>query len=343
MKQRRYTNLDLLRILACFMVVFVHSFPTGYQGATPTSLTWTVLNIYEGLIRSAIPIFFMISGVLFLGREEFSAKKLFTRNILKLVLLYFLWCVLYAIDTLGVKTVFTDFDFVAFVKAVVNFKYHLWYLPAMLSVYFLIPVLRLVRNNDKVLKYIVIMFLIFAIGRGTIGAIPQLHSVCKVADRFTFAFAGWSGYFVLGYYLYRKQKKFSVKTPVLVIMLIGVLILTMVLRQSVSILNGKTVGAIYDNNFFVSNALSAGLFLLLFLRLPSEKIPPKTSRFISKISKYTLLVYLLHPFVIEHLAPCLSDVSLVFSAPISTLAAIAVSLAVAFVLDRIPFINEWLM
>lgn len=60
--------IDNLRAVACMMVVLIHS--TTYYitaGGAPGDVHWDVANILNSASRVCVPLFFMISGYLFLA------------------------------------------------------------------------------------------------------------------------------------------------------------------------------------------------------------------------------------------------------------------------------------
>ena len=123
MKQQRYTNLDLLRILACFMVIVIHTASMQF-GISVHSFSWAVFNFSDGAMRSSVPLFLMISGMLMMSREECSVKKLLLKSIPRLLLIFFLWAALYAVDGIGPMTLIRNFDLGAFLQEVWNFDAH---------------------------------------------------------------------------------------------------------------------------------------------------------------------------------------------------------------------------
>ena len=65
MVNEREYNMDILRILACFMVVVLHTSAQNWDAVPFISFEWKAFNFYNAMVRSAVPIFFMISGKLF--------------------------------------------------------------------------------------------------------------------------------------------------------------------------------------------------------------------------------------------------------------------------------------
>ncbi|MEI3529907.1 MAG: acyltransferase family protein [Bacilli bacterium] len=73
-----YLDLDVLRILASIAVVLVHVASQKWYTVTDLK-TFTVFNFFDCIGRFAVPIFFMISGVLFLDKNrQFDFKTFFS-------------------------------------------------------------------------------------------------------------------------------------------------------------------------------------------------------------------------------------------------------------------------
>lgn len=145
---KRRTEYDLLRILACVMVVLLHVSAFYWPKLSPDTAQWKALNFYDSIVRSCVPLFFMLSGV-FMLHGEMSLKKLCLKNIAHLALVWLVWSILYGIDTLGFPAFFHSAPGKIF-TAVVNGKYHLWFLPSMIGIYILAPFLYgLIRLNKE--------------------------------------------------------------------------------------------------------------------------------------------------------------------------------------------------
>ena len=121
MKRKRLTSLDILKAVACFLVVCIHA---------PFPDTWG--RYWQALSRIAVPLFFFISGY-------FYKKESFWRRFLRLLalylssnLLYFLWrgredLLTYAKTTLNKEALRS---FLLFNES--PFVGHLWFLGALL-------------------------------------------------------------------------------------------------------------------------------------------------------------------------------------------------------------------
>lgn len=82
-KRNRY-YLDMLRIIAILLVMYNHCAAFVFF-QTEHGIRFEISLLLLLLCKVAVPIFFMISGTLLLGKKE-SIKELFQKRILKCVL-----------------------------------------------------------------------------------------------------------------------------------------------------------------------------------------------------------------------------------------------------------------
>ena len=91
---QRIIYLDLLRVLATIGVIVIHVCGRGFYGSLFTS-SWYYAVFYHSLVRWCVPVFFMISGALFLNPKKTVTYKeillkyipLLTRNMELLLLI----------------------------------------------------------------------------------------------------------------------------------------------------------------------------------------------------------------------------------------------------------------
>lgn len=83
-KENRIRYLDLLRIMACAAVIVNHTTPLVFQSGVPGSLTWFAGITVFFASKFAVPVFYMITGYLLMGKIDPWAKAM--KRILRMVL-----------------------------------------------------------------------------------------------------------------------------------------------------------------------------------------------------------------------------------------------------------------
>ena len=89
--QNRIGYLDILRIMSTIAVIMIHVVASEWYSADVNNSEWFVLVIYDGIVRWAVPIFVMISGVLFLEKGNKGIVQLYKKNIFKIVKVFLIW------------------------------------------------------------------------------------------------------------------------------------------------------------------------------------------------------------------------------------------------------------
>ena len=64
-----YMYLDILRIIACFLVIVNHTDSRVFLRTSPSE-TWFLGLTYFFICKAAVPLFLMISGVLLLRKNR---------------------------------------------------------------------------------------------------------------------------------------------------------------------------------------------------------------------------------------------------------------------------------
>ena len=74
--KKRDVWLDVLRVLAAFLVIVNHTNSRLFQGSTPETGTWWFSIAWYAFCKVAVPVFIMVSGAVLLGREDSYRKCL---------------------------------------------------------------------------------------------------------------------------------------------------------------------------------------------------------------------------------------------------------------------------
>lgn len=334
---------DCLRCLAAAAVVVLHCVGYVQAGAQPGSACFAALNVINGIGRWAVPVFIMLSGMFLLDPDRPLPTKKWLAHVGRIALLTALWTLLYGLWNARGGQLTLEWFLEGLISLVTcQLHYHLWFLPVLLGLYLLIPLLRaMVRGGSRrtlwyfvglwfVLGVCVSIFLRFFPNRAVstwLGTL-NLHAVY-----------GYVGLFLLGYLL-----KTCACTPRRAAALYALgalsLVLTPATTQFLSQRAGYFRAELYD--VLAPNTILTAAALVLLLR----RCGAGRGAVWARLSPLTLGVYLLHPIFLEVLTerfppPGSALGSVTWSAAVSA-ATLVASLATSWLLRRIPRLGKHL-
>ena len=192
-KTTRNISFDLLRILACLMVLTMHAQPTV---SNPNGI---VLSVSSYATAPCIGLFFMISGALRLSRPISSYRQFFVGIIHKIIYPVLLWNLLYGIiSTITLEKSWLEWSTYHFLFELNNPT--LWFIFPLLGLYLLTPILQSwVHSSNRIhQQYYLILW-------GITLCLPWFKDYIPIEEgpRSAFYyFSGYIGYFLLGYYIH---------------------------------------------------------------------------------------------------------------------------------------------
>lgn len=299
----RLLQYDLLRIIACFSVIMLHSSAQFWYTLPVTGGSWLIANSYDAVSRFGVPLFVMISGALFLSEQKkFDIRRLFTHNIFRLLCVYVFWCCAYGLlDSLLAFQGMPDLKIL--LKNMLYGKYHLWFLPMIIGLYLLVPVLRVwVQNAGKRnLQYFLALFLVFQVGRNTFTAFFPKQDFLYLASLADFdMICGYMGYFILGYYLTRYEIPQKYRR-LLYLTVLPSLLGNVFFSAFFSRRRGTPVGDLYDSFGVFTFLITVSLFLFVTEKSGQKAFPSQAEKIIRELSRDTLGIYILHVGAMEAL------------------------------------------
>lgn len=296
---KRRSQFDALRIAACCMVVMIHVSFSKWDAAPVRSLHFIVCNLFDSMVSpAAVPLFVMLSGALFLGREELPpVRVLLKKYVLRLVVLYLLAALLYALDEVGVGALAAPEGWKRLAAATVRGKYHLWYLPRLAGTYALLPLLwcAVRYENGKYVRYLLAACFFFVTVKTTLRMLPIPQAAADFIEQFEFPLNSFAPYALLGWYLSDRPKH----SRTLLLLVWALAVAAAAAANYLDSLRSDTPQfALLGSGTIFAYVQAAALFEL-FRTLPDA--PEGRARRLAAVSRDTLGIYILHVFVLEHL------------------------------------------
>ncbi len=345
--EHRQFHYDILRIIAAFSVVMLHGSAQFWYELPVTDADWLITNSYDALFRFGVPIFVMISGALFLNPSgEIKVKRLFTHNILRIVILYGVWSCIYGLyDCRGFDVSLVTWK--DYVREMLGGRYHLWFLPMIAGIYCLIPVLHsLVKHAEKsVLQYFLVLFLVFQVGTFTLKALvwqDDLHYLLNMID-IPMA-CSYVGYFVLGYYIAHVGIERKYHRWIYVGGIISA-VCNVVLGNLLALKKGSPIADIYDSYSIFTFFIVIALFLFFVENREHFRLHGMGEKLIREISACTLGIYVMHVGVMEvwkNAGFHPMSMPMIFGVPVFSVLCFVFCLAAAAVLRRIPLVGRYI-
>lgn len=342
MKERIY-YLDVLRCMAMCAVIILHVASMNWYGNIGSS-DWVIYTIYNGMMRFCVPVFFMISGALFLNRDM-SIKDIYKHNIFRMLVFLAVWSLVYQLYHLYTGHAEGNILWIA-VKNIMkgDTQVHLWFVYAIIGLYVVSPVLRLITKHadQKMLKYILLIIFV------TVSVSPliqQWHFIQYIGvniNKMTIGlFSGYTGFFLLGYYLYTFEIKKEIRWVLYAAGVAGV-VFTVVATWHLCVKSGD-LNEMYFVYTMPNNVLwSTAIFVWVKYHIANKG---KLSKAVMLLSNCSLGIYGIHMlvvFVIQNLNINLAVLPSVIYVPVYAGVVLAISTLLSWGFRKIPKIGKYI-
>ena len=328
MEKERIAWVDLLKIIACFLVVFSHNCDP-YVAVFDSDRSTFLAGVFSGsLTRSSVPLFVMMTGVLLLPTTR-TMSQFYRRRIGQILpplifwppalpLLYYLYITRIPLST---NPAINPADYTLFetlrraVTFIFNFNYTttpLWYLYMLIGLYLIIPLLNawLVQATRKELRLFLSVWFItlfipyikmFAPVLGYAGNYGNMgiFGICDWNEYGTFYYiSGFIGYLVLAYYLVTYPLKISLAKTLLYgipLFLIGYAITSFGFIEVQRYYPGNY--AYLEIIWFFTGINVFMMTLPIFVII--QKLPVHPNKWLARAASLTFGIYLCHFFFVQ--------------------------------------------
>lgn len=324
--QKKIPYMDGLRVMSIFLMIMLHVCGYGYRYYPVNSSTWLVLNFFMSVTGVCIVMFVMISGALMLDKE-ITIKEMLKQRVVKLMMTFFIWSFLYAcyegLSGILLRGVAIDTKLAeTFISNLMIGRYHLWFLYMMAALYLITPLLRLLTIKKDHFEYFLVLAFVFGSVWKLLALIPFLSNVLhSIGYMLHIDFVlGYSGVFMLGYYLHKYELSENVKKCIHGFALLSVAI-TFIGSSMISMHLHQVYMGLFTYTLPMYICLASSIFLLF--KEHYGKISKGLQQSVSWIAPYCFGIYLVHDFfnVIfrRFTVPWMDKVTIVFVLGVSLL------------------------
>ncbi len=352
----RKTYCDYLRLAATFAVIMLHVSGSNWYGTDVNGLEWQTFNFYDSLARWAVPVFVMISGSLFLGRD-IDIKSIYSKYILRLVTAFVFWSFFYVLvapETLKKGIVY---EITTHLGAIVSGHFHMWFILMLIGLYMCIPILRKIVLEETTTRYYLSLSFIFAFLLPWILKILndfvayKNGTVLKMINRINANIStmgmnivlGYAFFFVLGYFLDKADLQKKTRFLIYAAGIAGAFFTIFVDLR----LAERTQQACsnYYNSFDVNVVCEAIAVHTLFKYHKFQNV--KSDRIVAALSAYGFGIYLVHPFFMEMISSVFHLNTLSFdprlSVPLISLLVLVLAFCFSVIINQIPVIKNYVV
>ncbi len=323
-------SISYLRAIATVFVIAIHASSGFLYRFDANGLDWNYANWINAATRCSVPLFVMISGALLLQKDE-NTLSFYRKRIPKLLYPFIFWTIIYTVYYFYRYTNFSILSSwkiweITWHKFLYGANAHLWYLYMIIGLYTIIPFLRKMVSRCSTKELEVFLALWFA----SLFFMNKSYNLPKVDLTF---FSGYIGYLVMGYYLtikkitWNKWLMLFLYAIIVAGIALGSYYLSVRIQKWDTRLIGYTIPTV---------ALAA---TLLFISVQSfSKNASQIPKWVSIIEQYSFGIYLVHILPLNFIHPIISKyVSTLWVIPLATLATLILSVALIFLLRKIPY------
>lgn len=334
---------DIARIMAAFAVVLLHVAGARLIREDIGSLNFIWAAVYDCTMRWSVPLFIMLSGMLFLNKaKKLSIKTLYGKNALRLVTAFLFWSYVYNLYNFYAQYRNVGEAALAALKNVHNGAMHLWFIFVILGLYFVLPFVKkmcegLTKGEAEgfVLMSMAVTFL-----PKTLTSFKVFEPLVAYIGKFEVCYAaGYVGMFVAGWYIATFERS---KKEIIISYLLGIASFLYMLVTTVYFSVERGVIADEFMSFKSITAFLMACAVLVWCKSRFEKKPftRKMRSNLAFYSKYTFGIYLIHELFLNistakgwFVLPSMPFIGIVIEACI----IFGVSLVVTGIITALPF------
>ncbi|MDB4922189.1 acyltransferase family protein [Mucilaginibacter sp.] len=352
-KPSRNYSLDLLRVIACYMVIQIHTgefYYVGNQGVVLNTPDANIVGWYNSLCRICVPLFIMISGFFLFPVN--NTGTFFKKRLSRVAIPFVLWCIIYAFYYYFMGSADLNTTLINILKIPVNYGVeigHLWFVYMLLGLYLFAPILSpwIETASRRGMEFYLMLW-------GIAFTLPYIHLIFpKIWGEeywnhtpMLYYFSGFLGYAVLANYI----KKFHMQPRTWNYVAGVTLIITGYAITAYGFLHGllaekyvNTLELTWGFETINVAMMTAGVFLLI-KNIKIQNTALRLTRLIIDVSAKSYGIYLCHIMVLNAYHSFLDEyfTSAAIKMPLIALCTFITTYIIIKVLSYLPK-SKWLV
>ncbi|MDE9557525.1 acyltransferase [Xenorhabdus bovienii] len=289
MNKDRDISIDLLRILCCFLVLGIHVTPLydAYIAMDiPEYEKYSALLI-QSLVRSGLPVFFMISGMYLLNSKIDNIASFYKKRLTAIIIPFLIYSFIHFFgNSKGSINIEIIIIYLSDLMSSTGISMHFWFVYSIIGIYLISPFINMLLEKINEYKSIMVS-IIFIISISFYNTyLDGIISGLEVPY-----FGMWTSYFILGGLIARLPK-----------IKLNYAILFFILSYFLTCLS-TFVQFNFNHAFFRSfdsglNMYMLAFFLCMIFKNLELNISDKIKKIIYFISSRTYGIYLIHILVL---------------------------------------------
>lgn len=327
--ENRILWIDIVRVLAAFMVVFIHS-PKPIEGMNNN----IIYALYNYIMLPCVPLFFIISGYLLLPTKDslfLFLRKRFKRIVYPL-LFWSIICILITPHN-SLNDLIKEFFYIPFCQKANG---HYWFLYSLISIYLVLPIISLwlKQASQREIQFLLYTWLLVSTLPFLNILLPNVFNGNGDYYNLLYYNAGFIGYFVLGFYLKNFSHKRESMNSFLLMILTSSVHLSLVYLNKLGYINIPEM-----NPYLCIDVILQSLFIFLLIREYGMKLY-RMRKIFYFLSPLTFGIYLVHGLIHKYITfPFIYDTLKLPSAlavPISAIITFAIGTLCIYLISKLP-------
>lgn len=303
---KRIAFLDYMRVIACFMVIMVHScefyFIDGSEIGIRSLSDGFWVSVIDSALRCSVPLFVMISAWLLVPVRG-TVKDFFRKRFVRVLVPFVVWSVLYAV----LPILWGGMDKSDLLSSLAHLAYnfndasgHMWYIYMLIGLYLFMPVISpwLESAGKKAEQIFLILWFVSSFFPYIRSVAGYIYGECYWNEyNLLWYFSGFLGYVVLAHYI-KNYMAWSVKARILsgaILYLAGYVVTAVIWYNRIS--TAMTLQELELSwRFCTPNVIFESLGAFLIIQSIFEK--SKETAVVGEISRLSYGIYLMHIFIL---------------------------------------------